>query len=231
MAYDSQNRRMFMTGGWRNDLGGPGTAVDVWALDLTSATPSWTPITPVGTPPVGRAFASLVYDPSDNRLILYGGEDQGSRYPDVWSLSLTGTPTWTQLTPTGTPPAGRSRHGAIYDPVRDQMVIFGGSSLVFPYFGNDVWALSLSGAPAWSQLSPAGTPPSRRQGMAVALDAPRDRMIVFGGHLGHATDLHERCLGPEPRGRHRVGFDRGRSRTDSTRRAHGGTWIPAATVC
>ena len=51
-------------------------------------------------------------------------------------------------------------HTAIYDPVRDRMVVFGG------YDGNgnrnDVWALSLSGSPAWSELTPAGSLPSAR---------------------------------------------------------------------
>jgi hypothetical protein len=229
VAYDAQNQRMLMIGGWRNDLGGPGASVDVWALDLTAATPLWTPVTPVGTAPAGRAFASLVYDPSEHRLILYGGEAQGTRHADAWSLSLTSTPTWTPLTPTGTPPAGRSRHGAIYDPVRDQMVVFGGNTVGFPGFEDDVWALSFSGAPAWAQLSPAGTPPSRRHGMAVALDAPRDRMIVFGGlsdtppaptkdvwalNLAGATAWEpiEVAAGPAPRRAHTAVVDPARDR-------------------
>jgi hypothetical protein len=43
-------------------------------------------------------------------------------------------------------------HSAIYDPVRDRMVVFGG----FDGLGNlhnDVWVLSLAGAPTWSLLS------------------------------------------------------------------------------
>jgi len=227
VAYDSQNRRMFMIGGWRGDLGGFGTAVDVWKLDLTAVTPSWTPMAPVGTPPAGRGYASLVYDSSDDRLVLYGGEDSLSRHADVWTLTLTGTPTWTQLAPTGTTPAGRSRHGAIYDPARDRMVIFGGSSLVFPYFGNDVWELSLSGAPAWSPLAPAGAPPAGRRETAVVLDAERDRMIVFGGISdttctndvwalglagGTAWDSVEVAAGPAPRRAHTAVVDPGRDR-------------------
>jgi len=46
---------------------------------------------------------------------------------DVWSLSLAETPTWTQLTPTGALPIARDAQSAIYDPVRDRMVVFGGS--------------------------------------------------------------------------------------------------------
>ena len=50
------------------------------------------------------------------------------------ALSLAGTPAWSALAPSGTPPSWRYMHSAIYDPVRDRMVVFGGSSL------NDVWA-------------------------------------------------------------------------------------------
>lgn len=41
----------------------------------------------------------------------------------------------------------------IYDSMRDRMVIFGGDD--GSYFGevNDVWALSLAGAPSWSALA------------------------------------------------------------------------------
>jgi len=217
LAYDPVHRRMFMFGGathWNHaasaDLN------DVWMLDL-AATPTWTPVTPIGTPPPARAFAAMVYDPSGDRLIVHGGESStGDRYPDVWSLSLAGTPAWSQLAPSGTPPLGRSRHGAIYDPARDRMVLFGGSSLVAPYHQNDAWSLSLSGAPAWTALTPAGTPPSRRQGLSVAIDAERDRMLVFGGlsdtapilnrdvwalSLSGATawDSLEIAVGPPPR--------------------------------
>lgn len=229
VAYDSQGRRLFMIGGWRNDLGGPGTAVDVWSLDLTSATPSWTAIAPAGSAPAGRAFASLVYDPSGHRLVLYGGESAGTRHADVWSLSLGDTPTWTPWTPAGTAPAGRSRHGAIHDPQRDRMVVFGGSTSALPAGGHEVWVLSLSGTPAWSPAAPAGPPPSRRHGVAVALDAPRDRMIVFGGLTdtppapaqdvwaldlagGMVWDSVEVAAGPIPRHAHTAVVDPGRDR-------------------
>jgi hypothetical protein len=229
-AYDPVGHRMIVFGGQRSWYPiGTEDLNDVWVLNLGTS-PTWTPMTPTGTPPAGRSFASLVYDPSGNRVILYGGEDSnGSRFPDVWSLSLTGTPAWTELTPSGTPPDGRSRHGAIYDPIRDRMVMFGGSSLVFPYYQADAWALSLSGAPAWTHLSPAGTAPLRRQGLSVVLDSARDRMLMFGGvsdlppilnndvwalNLAGATawDSLEVAVGPSARRQQVAGYDPARDR-------------------
>ena len=33
---------------------------------------------------------------------------------------------WTQLTPSGGPPAVRSQNSAVYDPATNQMIVFGG---------------------------------------------------------------------------------------------------------
>ncbi len=86
---------------------------------------------------------------------------------------------------TNPPPSGRSEHAAIYDPVRDRMVVFGG------YDGtsrNDVWALSLAGSPAWTVLAPAGSPPDARKAHTAIYDPVRDRMVVFGGVGGGVLD-------------------------------------------
>src|SRR5262245_50766971 len=79
------------------------------------------------------------------------------------------------------PPPGRSGPAAIYDPPRARMVVFGGYD---GNYRNDVWALSLSGSLAWTELTPAGNPPSGRYGHAVIYDPLRDRMLVFGGWDG-----------------------------------------------
>jgi len=151
---------------------------DVRALSLTGL-PAWTTLTPTGTPPVARSQHSAIYDPVRDRVIVFGGYGDSHSLDDVWALSLTGTPAWTALTPTGTPPASRSAHAAIYDPVRDRMVVFGGvgGGTVF----NDVWALSLADPPAWTALTPTGTPPVARCGSGAIYDSRRGRMVVFGG--------------------------------------------------
>ena len=75
---------------------------------------------------------------------------------DVWALSLSGSPAWTQLSPSGAPPDPRYFHTAIYDPVRDRMLIADGNTAS----GNpdDVWELSLS-TPAWNQFVTTGSLP------------------------------------------------------------------------
>jgi flagellar hook capping protein FlgD len=152
----------------------------VWTLSLAGS-PAWSEITPAGSPPSGRWAHTAIYDPLRDRMVVFGGYYDGVGGNDVWGLSLAGSPAWSELTPAGSPPTGRGGHAAIYDPLRDRMVVFGGSD--FDYL-NDVWALALAGIPAWSELAPAGSPPSARFQPIVIYDPARDRMVLFGGADG-----------------------------------------------
>ncbi|HKQ56410.1 MAG TPA: kelch repeat-containing protein [Candidatus Eisenbacteria bacterium] len=172
--YDQPRDRMVVFGGTDNTS----YFNDVWSLSL-SGNPTWTNLAPVGTPPGTRNSHTAIYDPIRERMVVFSGFGSGGYYADVWSLSLNGTPTWSQLATTGSPPASRYGHTAIYDPVRDRMVIFAGWHN--PTMFNDVWALSLSSL-AWTSLVPTGTPPAVRYLHAAMYDPPRDRMVVFSGN-------------------------------------------------
>ena len=169
-VYDPLRDRMLVFGGDNRN--------DVWALAL-AGTPSWTVLSTTGTPPGARGSQSAIYDPVRDRMVVFGGGDASGRFNDTWALSLAGTPAWTEVLPTGAPPRARGSHSAVYDPVRDRMLVFGG--LAGSYL-NDVWALSLAGTPAWTALSPTGTPPSVRAWHSAIYDPVRDRMVVFGGY-------------------------------------------------
>jgi len=182
--YDPVRQRMVVFGGGDNSSTYYG---DLWALSLEGV-PTWTQLTPTGTPPSARGVHSAIYDPVRDRMLIFGGSDGTVLYDDVWALSLAGTPAWTRLTPTGTPPSARDAHSAIYDPVRDRMVLFGGSS---GWYLNDVWALSLAGTPAWTQLTPTGTPPVTRWGHSAIYDPLRDRMVVFGGYVMGGQEVND----------------------------------------
>jgi hypothetical protein len=54
----------------------------------------------------------------------------------TWSLSLAGTPTWSLEAPAGPLPEARSGHTALYDPIRDRMIVLGG-----PQQFDDGWVL------------------------------------------------------------------------------------------
>ena len=140
----------------------------------------WIPLAPPdGTRPIGRLAHAAVLDAPGRRLIAWG-----DRIPpgEVWALSLDGPAVWTRIATQGTPPPARILFSAVFDPVRRQMLIFGGGVYETSIaYRNDVWALSLDGPPTWTEVTPAGTPPTPRQMHAAVYDPVRDRMLVFGG--------------------------------------------------
>ncbi len=185
-AYDAVGDRMVVFGGNFVPADPPGLYYsDAWALDLAGA-PAWTRWAPAATEPAARVNPSGIYDPARRRFVLFGGwmwtTDASIAYDDVWALACEGTHQWTELTPAGPGPGGRWGHTAVYDPVRDRMLVFGGMDASYALY-NDVWALSLSGAPAWTRLSPAGTPPATRRFHSAIYDPVRDRMVVMGGEF------------------------------------------------
>src|SRR5204863_1309331 len=115
---------------------------DVWAMSLAPS-PAWTPLAPTGTKPAARHGHTTIYDPVRDRLVVFGGRDVIGLRNDVWELSLSGAPAWTQLAPSGTPPTARGDASAIYDPVRDRMIVFGGFDGK-PGWDGDVWELTFS---------------------------------------------------------------------------------------
>ena len=152
---------------------------DVWALTL-DASPQWTQVQVLNAKPPFRNGACAIMDPVRHRLIVFGGY-VGSDYDrSTWILTLDGTPVWSQL-PVVPSPGPRLYASAVYDPIRDRMIVFGGES--GPSL-NDVWALKLSGTPEWSQIFPDGGPPNPRYGHVAIYDPTGDRMVILGGWQG-----------------------------------------------
>ncbi|HET6349032.1 MAG TPA: kelch repeat-containing protein [Candidatus Krumholzibacteria bacterium] len=165
-VYDPSRDRMLVFGGDDNSR----FCADVWSLSMHDAH-AWTHLTPAGDAPTARSYASGIYDPVRDRLLIFGGWTFGTNFDDLWSLSLSGTPRWTHLSPAGTGPSSVGR--MIYDPVRDRAIVYDGPERV--------WALSLSDPPAWTQLTIDGTGPADAAWPVVIYDSLRDRMVIWGG--------------------------------------------------
>ena len=159
----------------------PGVAADIGLISdeiCGSAWKGWAGLAPGGTPPSARSQGAMVFDHANHRMVLFGGTDGGPRN-DVWTFDPGPSATWSLLSLAG-PPQVRRSHSAIYDAPRHRMLVFGGIN--GGAARNDVWALSLNaGAESWTQLSPAGAPPSPRHSHTAIYDPAGDRMIVFGG--------------------------------------------------
>jgi hypothetical protein len=167
---------------------------DVWEFDLDAG--AWSQIVPSGTPPEGRMRHTAVYDATRDRMVVFGGSATSGVRNDVWVLSLGGSPSWSLVTPSGTAPTPRNGHSAIYDPVRDRMIVFGGIIGGSPPVTNEVWQLTFSPSPAWSQITPTGTPPIASGSSWAVYDPVRDRMLVSGGQHNSSSVWALALAGP-----------------------------------
>src|SRR5262249_55498968 len=113
---------------------------------------------------------------------VFGGWDGTVFHDDLWTLNLSGPPAWTQQVPANGPaPAVRRHYAAIYDPPRDEIVMTCGEGATLL---RDTWMLDPA-ASSWSALGgPAHSEPAARHGGRAVYDAPRSRMILFGGYGG-----------------------------------------------
>ena len=92
-----------------------------------------------------------------------------------WAFDGT---TWSQLMPTGGPPAPRRVAAGGFDPVRRRWVVFGGTLETMDY--GDLWLLDVA-ALTWTQLPPTGAGPSARGFASAGYDPGTDVHFVVGG--------------------------------------------------
>jgi hypothetical protein len=119
--------------GWWNYLD------DVWALSLSDV-PQWSRLAPTGTSPGGVTTPTATYDPVRDRMIVFGGWNGIGGGNSAVALPMSNTPGWTRLSPQGSWPAPRYWHSAVYDPLRDRMILYGGMGNTSML--DDVWALA-----------------------------------------------------------------------------------------
>lgn len=188
-AFDPDSNRMIVfSGADRNQ--------ETWSLSL-NGTPHWDRLMTVASPS-GRSGARMVFDPLRRRMLLFGGNDATGSRNDVWALSLDGTPNWSPVVASGSSPIGRADMVMVYDSIADRILIMGGLRQFQSQPRNDVWALSLSGTPQWTQILPLGTPPPIRYGHVGVFDPARNRMLIWGGGVGADALVWSLELGSTP---------------------------------
>jgi hypothetical protein len=206
--YDPVHRRMLMLG-----ENGSTSGITVWSADLDSPT-DWAPLETRGTPPLTAlyhhtlALYGAVVDTRRDRLIVWG---YNSLTADKGTYALSfATMTWSMISPNTSNYSGYYGRGIVYDPVGDRVVVIGGgytSGLGIPSTTNGVSVLDLSGTPTWSDLSPTGPLPTGRAYVSTTYDAPRNRVLMFGGEYviggfpstyAPLDETWELTLGPAP---------------------------------
>ena len=189
-AYDPAAGRIYLYGGFS----GTSYLGDSWTFDPT--TTAWSPVTPIGPTPGIRSDGRMVYDPSADEFVLFGGNDYNGpnltfhHLNDTWTYRLP-TNEWS-LVPTPVAPSPRDYSAEGFDPATGTVLLFSG-------YGNrtildDTWSFS-PGTNSWTELRPTPSPPGRYAG-GGAFDTDDGWFLIVGG-LGNSGLLSDTwSLGP-----------------------------------
>ena len=187
MAFDAYSGEVILFGGKDNNRN---IVNETWAFsfDATTQTYSWKNVTPINSPP-GVVGASMAYDASSKKIILFGGENN-TYLNQTWALgfdSSTKTYIWEDISPTNSPPK-RYAASMAYDIDNQQVVLFGG------YNGNwldDTWVLTFDPNTQtynWINITPSiitsTTPLYSRDFAPMAYDTNSKQIVLFGGNSG-----------------------------------------------
>ncbi len=167
---------------------------------------------------------SMAYDSALHQIVLYGGNLQATAstqsnisFPaETWSWDGAA---WQQSSAPGL--GARYHYAMTYDSIRDNVLLFGGSSHSRDF--NDLWAWDGS---TWTKYSPGGPAPSSRVAARMAFDERSGKAVLFGGLTPAYTDLDDTWTwdgtrwtlvdfpGPKPpaRSHHAMAYDKQRGR-------------------
>jgi N-acetylneuraminic acid mutarotase len=184
-AYDTQSDKLIMFGGL--DLYTFNSTNETWSYDFISNT--WTNLTNAYSPPP-VCLHTMVYDSESDRIIMFGGItfatlDQQDTFNGTWSYDLDSN-TWANMTPLLSP-SERYGMSAVYDPVSDRVLTFGGVGIETDpvpteVLYDDMWEYDYN-ANSWSEVNQLTRPPARVFAH-MAID-PLTRVIVLFGGGGH----------------------------------------------
>jgi hypothetical protein len=212
MAFDVVRQRVVLFGGTSGMAHGQIWHADTWEWDGKS----WHLLKTTKSP-TGRAAHAMACDPARKRIVLFGGVGSGfAIFGDTWTWNGR---EWQEERPAARPPA-RALHALAEDACRDRILLFGGRDSSNGNLLADTWEWDGTG---WRRLSPSSAPAARRD-LALAWDATRRRVLLFGGRDAHGATgdtwhfdgvLWSQVAGkPIPPGRssHAMTYDAARSR-------------------
>jgi N-acetylneuraminic acid mutarotase len=172
MVYDPRADRVLLFGGTAL-ADGTGLS-DLWAYDYERNT--WTERHPAVSPPPHH-FPALVYVPTIDRTILFGGYNpsDGSLLNDTWAYDYHRN-RWTNLHPRHAP-APRMAHYMAFEPRTNRLVMFGGFLATYSQATNDTWIYHVA-TNRWSQVFPKESPGPRAWHVMSRTNGP---VVLFGG--------------------------------------------------
>lgn len=187
MVYDSESDRLILFGGAER----PSLIYNqTWAYDYNSNT--WSNMQP-DNPPPERAFHEIAYDTESDRVIVWGGFQNGGDDNQVWAYDYNSN-TWEELENINGPTMHYERFGMVYHPPSDRMIIYSGFQE-----GNEVseevvfspatWYYDYN-TNTWEEISTENNPGTRFM-YSMAYDESADKVVLFSGEQTskYANDL------------------------------------------
>lgn len=169
MAFDASSGHMILFGGFTAPDGNPSN--DTWEYDGTT----WTQLSETA-PPSPRFSASMGYDSTRGRIVLFGGAGS-SFFNDTFEL-VAGQ--WTPMTPASSP-VPRFGAALAFSAARGELVLFGGSTS--SSYASDTWEYDATG---WKRVVITNAPPGRD--FHVLAEDPVANTLVLTGGIGWSAD-------------------------------------------
>ncbi|MCC7132135.1 MAG: hypothetical protein IT352_05790 [Gemmatimonadales bacterium] len=173
---------------------------------------TWRLVTDSGPP--ARELGAAAFDLARGRLVLHGGMGLGNREDrrdDTWEWDRTA---WRRAADVG--PGPRDHHAMVFDEARGRVVMVGGADRN-DSLATEVWEWD---GERWHRVVPPLPGPGGRAHFALAYDAVRRQVVLFGG-MGQGYRVHGDTwawdgrawrelsqTGPPRRSHHRMTFDR-----------------------
>jgi len=219
VIYDPLSHRMIVYGGEN----GP-TTNSLWSFDLKSH--NWRDMT--DSTVQRREDHTANFDSRGKRMLVFGGRDRDRiNLYELWAMDLDPSSaifeSWQNLTVEENHTPGRYDHVAVYDSLKDRLVIYGGYDKENKECFGDTWAFYFSPSShavgKWKQIKTKKSHPPKRRRAAAVYDAARNWFIVCGGfgEEGYLNDAWAFDLtydawlnltpGPPPRIDHQAIYD------------------------
>lgn len=181
MVYDTESDLMVLFGGFGCTSINDPILNDTWTYDYNSN--RWEEMKPEQSPS-NRMYATMVYNSKEGNILLWGGrliESLDDR--SLWKYDLNAN-TWTQITDAGGPDFAYAYPNTVYNPKRNELILFGGGILTEAFTGtltDELWKFDIHES-KWHKLSSENVPPPLYLHSMLLLE-DQNQVILFGGEI------------------------------------------------
>lgn len=204
LEFNPVDHNTYLFGGHYNNGQCPGDIIynDLWRLDISGTSPTWTKLNPSGDPTHGQPSprqSDLIYNTVEGNFYIFGGKSELGPLPgspctssdvdtresysnDIWKYDPAGNK-WTNIQGNKTDythfPKER-RTDIVYDSENNRIVFFSGIIDSGSQYGKDTWIFDFD-EDRWSTLQDADMKvPPMRQRMAATWDDSDSSMYLYG---------------------------------------------------